>query len=335
MTALSIETSYSCSTATEEDDYEKHRHSPHAVLPFIRTHDLVLRGGGDCRHNSNAQLTPLDEGTGTGAILRALVAISLAEASGESDRWIPVGGTDKILKHRAKQAQKGRPETGGARGPWAGAPRGAEVFVWSATCDRPGYGADYPVVRSRGLVRASAHDVVDLIVDSERVTEYNKYSRGRRDLVVLTPDADLHSLENTCPRLGVPGEAKIFVSTSQPPLVRKSIEFKQLFYAQRLNSDDGVELDGVAYIAFGRSVWESPDGTTDGSDSDNGTTRCEVMLTVSLIREITTEDGEVWCELTNIAHGISPGVPIFIGKKLGLVAAEEYIKNIRAYFEKK
>lgn len=332
MTALSIETSYSCSTTASEDEVKLHN-SPTRVLPFIRTHDLALRGVGDCRKNN--QTMSLDEGTETGAVINALVTISIEEASGESARWIAVSGTEKILRNRAKETKKGKPEKGGKLviGPWTNATSGDEVFVWSSKCNRPGYGSQYPVVRSRGLIPASAHDVVELIMDSDRVMEYNKYSTGRKDLLILTHNTSVHSLENKCPRLGVPGEAKIFVSTSQPPLVRKPMEFKQLFYAQRLHSDNGVELDGVAYIAFGRSVWECPDGTTDGSD--NSTTRCEVMLTVSLIREVTTENGEEWCELTTVTHAINPGVPLFIGKKLGLVAAEEYVKYIRAYFEKK
>jgi len=332
MTALSIETSYSCSTTASEDEVKRH-HLPHRALPFIRTHDLVLDGGRDCR--SNKQLTPLEEGHETGKVIGALVAISVEEASDESDRWIAVSSTDRILKNRAKQAKKGTLEKeGNIMGPWTNATSGDEVFVWSSKCNRPGYGSEYPVVRSRGLIPASAREVVELIIDSNRVMDYNKYSIGRKDLVVLTHTTSVHSAEKKCPRLGVPGEAKIFVSESQPPLMRYPLEFKQLFYAQRLYSDDGVELDGVAYIAFGRSVWESPDGTTDGSDKS--TTRCEVMLTVSLIREVTTtEDGPKVCELTTVTHAINPGVPMFIGKKLGLVAAEEYIKNIRGYFAKK
>jgi hypothetical protein len=131
----------------------------------------------------------------------------------------------------------------------------------------------------------------------------------------------------------VPGEAKIMSSKSKPPLTLKPLEFKTLFYARQLNSDDGVEMDGVAYITVGRSVWETPEGTAEGSDGS--TTRCEIMLSVNLVREITpSEGGESWCELTSITHAISPGVPVFIGKKLGLVAAENYIKDIRSLFVK-
>jgi len=217
-------------------------------------------------------------------------------------------------------------------GPWTNATSGTDVFVWSSKCTRPGHGSDYPVVKSRGLIPASARDVVELIKDSDRVMDYNKMSIGREDQAVLTQDSNVHCSETKCPELGVTGEAKIMISKNQPPLVRKPLAFKTLFYARQLNSDDDVETNGVAYITVGRSVWESPDGTADGAD--NSTTRCEIMLTVNLVREITNENGEVWCELTVITHGISPGIPIFICKQLGLLAAENYIKDIRALFEK-
>jgi hypothetical protein len=38
--------------------------------------------------------------------------------------------------------------------------------------------------------------------------------------------------------------------------------------------------------------------------------------------------------LTLITHAVSP-VPIFVAKQVGLVAAENYIKDIRALFESK
>jgi hypothetical protein len=55
---------------------------------------------------------------------------------------------------------------------------------------------------------------------------------------------------------------------------------------------------------------------------------------VNLVRDVRTEDGSEWCELTLITHAVSP-VPIFVAKQVGLVAAENYIKDIRALFESK
>ena len=285
-------------------------------------------------------------GSGCGAIMSALVVIGLKEATDESTRWSGTSSTEKILKKRAKAYKKSASTSSSSStknnnkreimGSWPNAASSNDVFVWSSTCTRPGHGSEYPVVKSRGLIPACAKDVVDLIQDSNRVTEYNKMSIGREDQHVLTQDlnSSIHSMEK-CPQIGVPGEAKIMSSKSHPPLVRKPLEFKTLFYARQLTSEDGVEMDddGVAYITVGRSVWETPEGTADGADTSS--TRCEILLSVNLVREVTTENGEKWCELTLISHGVSPGIPMFVGKQLALTTAENYIKDIRALFEKK
>ena len=83
-------------------------------------------------------------------------------------------------------------------------------------------------------------------------------------------------------------------SKSQVPLIRKTLEFKTLFYARQLSSD-GIDTDGgVAYITVGRSVWETPEGTSDGADTSS--TRCEILLSVNLIREVKSKSGEKWTE---------------------------------------
>ena len=287
-------------------------------------------------------------GSGSGAIMSALVIIGIQEATDESARWVATSNTDKILKKRAKQYKKSNSVSSQASsnniiiimGPWINAASGTDVFIWSSKCTRPGHGSDYPVVKSRGLIPASAQDVIELIKDSDRVCDYNKMSIGREDEHILTPDvknSSIHSLDTKCPTIGVPGEAKIMSSKSHPPLTRKPLEFKTLFYARQLDRErDGIELDDVAYITVGRSVWETSEATADGA-ADTSTTRCEILLSVNLVREIKTgNNGEQkWCELTNITHGVSPGIPIFIGKQVALTAAENYVKDIRAVFEKK
>lgn len=346
---------------------------------FIRAHDLDLaaedvakcagetsNGDGDGdehRTDSGAPSIDVDRrlicvssgGEGSGAVMSALLTIGLDEATDESGRWSGTSGTEKFLKKRAKQLKKyGKAvdDTGApivVMGPWTNAASGRDVLVWSSKCTRKGYGSDYPVVKSRGLIPAPASAVVELIKDSARVTEYNKMSLGREDeamLLTTTSTNDeaadagvggircsVHRPDVACPRFGVPGEAKIMNSRSQPPLTRKPLEFKTLFYARKLTAEDGWgDGKASAYITVGRSVWETAAGTDEGSDGS--ATRCEVMLSVNLVRDVEMEDGEEWCELTMIAHAVSPGIPIFVGKQLGLVAAENYIKDIRALFEK-
>ena len=295
---------------------------------FIRAHDLNLASdNGNLRRSKNGLVSV--DGSETSSIINALVSIGLHEATDESSRWSAISSTEYTLRNRAKQQIRSS-----GMGSWKNATCGDEVFVWSSNCTRPGYGSDYPVVKSRGIIPASASDVVDLLRDSNRVTSYNKMSIGREDQHVLTHHESSVHRTSKCPQLGVAGEAKIMSSKSQPPFVRKPLEFKTLFHARQLDHNDGVECDGgISYITVGRSVWETPEGTSDGSDTT--TTRCEILLSINLIREVVGPNGEKWCEITCITHAISPGgVPLFIGRKLGLVAAENYIKDIRALFQK-
>ncbi|KAL3769120.1 hypothetical protein ACHAW5_008939 [Stephanodiscus triporus] len=319
---------------------------------FIRVHDLDLtdddrsrcsgdEGRSDVGSGRSGVVKRSDtlsiHGDGSGPIMSALVVVALREATDESSRWSPTGATDRILRKRANRSTGGRGVDEGVMGPWANAASGRDVLVWSSKCTRGGHGSDYPVVKSRGLIPASARNVVELVQDSSRVKEYNKMSIGREDELALTTSdgaSSVHSLETKCPRLGVTGCAKVMSSKSQPPMTLKPLEFKTLYYARRLDGrEDGVEIDGsaAAYVTVGRSAWENPDGTA--AWSDNGSTRCEILLSVNLVRDISTQNGEEWCELTLITHAVSPGIPIFVGKQLGLVAAENYIKDIRAFFE--
>ena len=365
-----------CNNCCKMPDDKKLKSKSHPTLDrtksFIRAHDLNLTDDDlvkcceeltieddeqrtddiTCKSSNSSNTTITNKeilslsggGSGCGAIMSALVVIGIKEATDESARWSGTSSTEKILKKRAKayknsastSSSNNNNDTREIMGSWPNAASSTDVFVWSSKCTRTGHGSDYPVVKSRGLIPASAKDVVDLIKDSNRVTEYNKMSIGREDQHVLTQDlnSSIHSMEK-CPKMGVPGEAKIMSSKSHPPLVRKPLEFKTLFYARQLTSEDGVEMDdnGVAYITVGRSVWETPEGTADGADTSS--TRCEILLSVNLVREVTTGNGEKWCELTLISHGVSPGIPMFVGKQLALTTAENYIKDIRALFEKK
>ena len=312
------------------------------------TTTTTTSGGGGivASNNSNRGDVLSIETDGSGAIMNALVVIGLEEATDESNRWTPTGATDRILRRRAKQGR------GCGGGPWANAASAGDVLVWSSKCVRGGHGSDYPVVKARGLIPASARDVIDLVRDSNRVREYNKMSIGREDQLSLTTiesedygdgggsSSSVHPLEVVCHRLGIVGQAKVMCSKSQPPLTLKPLEFKTLNYARRLDPVlDDVELEGsgAAYVTVGRSTWETNDGKSDGSDDSS--TRCEILLCVNLVRDVVSHDAAVdgrgaWCELTLITHAVSPGIPIFMGKQMGLVAAENYIKDIRALFER-
>lgn len=279
---------------------------------FIRSHDLAINGSDNTPLISLHKIDMRD-------VVNALFEKGVECAMDESDRWIPEQGTGKLLSKRANG------DIDGAVGPWPNGAFGDEVLVWSSKCSHGGFGSEYPMVKARGLIPTSALQMVKLLLDSGRVQQYNKMSLGRIDEHCFAKGIESVS---ECPQTGVIGEAKIVRSKSQPPIIRKPVELRLLLHARRLQSQGG---DGSMYLTIGRSVWETEGGTT--AAVDNSVTRCEMLLSVNMIRDLPVSN-EQWCEITTITHGVSPGVPISIGKRVGLAAAAKYIRDIRAVFEK-
>lgn len=279
---------------------------------FIRTHDLGLL--------TENGLLPLHD-TDLGTLIDALFKRGLQSAVDESDSWTPVRETEKILNKRCKAND----EVDGPIGSWSNAASGGDVLVWSAPCEFEGHGSQYPVAKARGLIPTTAISLVQLLLDSNRTKEYNKMSLGRTDEHCFSKGVDE---QDKCPNTGIQGEAKIVRSKSQPPIIRRPVELRILLHARRLHA----EGETPKYITIGRSVWESAEGTAESSDAS--ATRCEMLLSANLIRELDCGNGESWCELTTITHAASPGgIPLSIGKRVGLVAAANYIKDIRAVFQ--
>ena len=61
-----------------------------------------------------------------------------------------------------------------------------KCLLWTGKFAHRYYGSELPVIRSQGFVNMSAESLVNLLMDSSRVEEYNKTSVGRSDEVVLS-----------------------------------------------------------------------------------------------------------------------------------------------------
>lgn len=285
---------------------------------YIRSHDLAS-------FNETSLVPMSEEGEGVSAVVDALFDIGLESAMDNSERWVPERATAKFLTQRANQLENDG-QSIGPMGPWPNAAYGDQVLIWTASCGHDGYGSEYPMVRARGLLPTSARDMIDLLMDSERVKEYNKMSLGRENEHFFSKG--VHN-PSKCPKTNLHGESKIVRSRSQPPVVRKPVELRLFLHGRRLDPENDDE--GARYLTIARSIWENEDGTVDNEAAD--ATRCEMLLSVNLIRDISYRD-EKWCEITSLTHGVSPGIPLFIARKAALVAAEKYIKDIRSVFEK-
>lgn len=71
-----------------------------------------------------------------------------------------------------------------------GGPIDSNCLIWHGKFPHKYYGSEIPAFRSQGIVNMSAEDLVDLIMDSNRVLEYNRSSIGRADEVVLSDGSD-------------------------------------------------------------------------------------------------------------------------------------------------
>lgn len=73
-----------------------------------------------------------------------------------------------------------------------------DCLLWTGSFPHKYYGSELPVIRSQGIVNMSAESLVSLLMDSNRVAEYNKSSKGRYDEVILSDGAN----PDSCPFSG-------------------------------------------------------------------------------------------------------------------------------------
>jgi hypothetical protein len=149
---------------------------------------------------------------------------------------------------------------------------------------------------------------MELLVDSDRVKEYNKLSLGRTDLQVFQNDMLVE---------GPFGKSitKILRSESKPPMLRKTLVFVSLLHAKEL-------IDGSGYLIVTRAVHHPNE--QDGGNS----IQSEILIGVNLIRKVQGSENQ--CLMINVNHIRSPMVPMMIAKRIGVAAAVGFFNDIRA-----
>lgn len=182
-----------------------------------------------------------------------------------------------------------------------------DVLVWSGSFKHGLYGSDLPAIRAAGIINMSARALMELLVDSDRVKEYNKMSLGRTDLQIFQHDMSLGPFG---------GVTKVMKSETKPPMVRKNLVFVSILHAKEL-------IDGSGYLLVTRAVHHpEQQGTSNAIQS-------EILIGVNLIRKFEgAEDSR--CLMINVNHIRSPMVPMMIAKRIGVSAAISFINDIRA-----
>jgi hypothetical protein len=295
------ETSHSA-TSEEQEAFPNYHHAAADPPPGVD-------------HDPKERWIALTDADGTYAPIAPIAVQRLANFGWETclnqPMWAPHGKMDKILQKPNTPAWVKNTFLKSGKIQLNALPTSEEqdIFVWTGSFRHGLYGSELPAVRSCGIVNISAKALMELLVDSTRVKEYNKLCLGRQDLVTFQDNMDSE---------GPFGRSitKVMKSESKPPMIRKSLIFVSVMHAKELE-------DGSGYLIVTRAV-HTPEERGGKKDA-----KSEIIIGVNLIRKVEgAEDSR--CLMTNVNHLRSPMVPMIIAKRIGLTAAVGYMKDIRS-----
>lgn len=287
----------SCSSATTEESFPNFQHASSNPPPGVEI-------------DERERWVALNDGLGSFSPIAPLAVERLGEvglgATLDASMWNADLKTKVLL--RKAQASDWMKNTFSSGAVTVETNNGKDVLVWSGTFNHDFYGSELPAIRVAGIIDMSAKNLVDLLVDSSRVKEYNKLSLGREDLAVF--QSSMH-------QNGPFGRSvtKLLKSVSKPPMIRKHMVLVSVFHAKELD-------DGSGYVVVTRAVHEPE------SESSSNVIKSEILMGVNLIKKIKgSEDSQ--CLMINVTHIRSPMVPMVIAKKIGVTAAIGFVNDIR------
>lgn len=192
-----------------------------------------------------------------------------------------------------------------------------EVLIWSGVFNSGRYrDLDAPLFLSRGIVPGSPRAMFDLLCDSTRTTEYNRFCLGRSDVLVI----DEHE---TSP-VGKAKNIKIVKSETRVPLTSLSVVMSTLMYGCELDDDDSVE----SYIIVSRSLGSGGAGCHSDFSRVERDSKNEITWGVNLMRAVPGNPGVT--DLVNISQVSSSFVPRFLTHRVGIMAVENSFNAMRS-----
>lgn len=177
-----------------------------------------------------------------------------------------------------------------------------DVHVWTGKAKTEGHGSEFPFVKARSIVPMTPKEMVDLLLDSNRVTTYNQWSQGREDCWVATNEDD-------CAK-----QTKIVKSRTQPPLGAKTMVSVTLLHAAPWGSEGGWVV-----------VSRSPGGNSFFDPDDSSSSRSDILLGVNLLQPLDDDS----CILTSVTHLFSPAIPLMLAERLGARSAVKFAQDMR------
>lgn len=254
-------------------------------------------------------------------ILKNLCKLGYRIAVDESNRFKPTKDTERVLaKYKTTSLEDNRLDEWPVS-PW-NAPHGHDILVWTGDIGHTGFGSDWPVVKARCLIDTSPRELVEYMMDSSRIKEYNKLSQGRQDLVKIQEGLDTTEEMSL---FGFAGDCKMVKALNKLKLLPTAIETLSLSYSKPLTSAPG------SYMTVIRSVFE--DNSGEHKSPAANTIRSEMLLGVLLFRPANADHSV--CELTNVTHLFSPGVPEMLARRAAPSSAYNMMKDVQSIFSKR
>ena len=304
--------------------------APPPGIPHDIMEKWVALDDGCCYGNSN-NITDATMSSYTPIAIFAVDALATTALATifDATMWVPETKTAKIIESKpptsweASTFQLQQPLSSSSTNSGSSTPLDDHILIWSGTFRHGLYGSEIPAIRSAAIIYMSATHLLHLLMDSNRVKEYNTMSLGRTDLLTLP-----------CRHI----VTKVMRSESRPPLLRKTLQFTSIFHARKLVIDDNNDdtdtnnKDNDSYLLVTRAV-ENPNtnnGNINGitNHSNNNAVVSEILLGVNVIRTIPNRPNT--CILLSVNHVRSPMIPsLFLAKRLGLQAATNFVHDLR------
>ncbi len=265
----------------------------------------------DDNSNGNITSSTASEHTPIAPVAVARLANFGLSTTLDEAMWQPDSKSEKLIKKASGDSEWMKQSfVEGIKSASTGSSSSTDILVWSGSFKHGLYGSEVPAIRSAAIVETSSKKLMELLVDSKRVKEYNKMSLGRTDLVTF--DGNLEEE-------GPFGKSitKVMRSESKPPMM-SHLALTTILHAKELSDSSG-------YLIVSRAV-HRPDEESSTSDS----MKTEIVMGVNLIVDFDSEDGSERCLMVNVTHMRSPMVPMYIAKRVAVTSAHKFINDIRA-----
>lgn len=204
-----------------------------------------------------------------------------------------------------------------------------EVLVWTGTifrndsnngCNKSSFGNNVPLVRGRGIISGmSPLALVKLLLDSNQVKCYNRWSNGRTDVCVYQDLFDSDGQEGGDFGVGI---SKIVKSESNLGIIQKKLTLTTLMHARKLMIKGGNEEP--IFLMVSRSAHkERQQHPLDNKDNHDD----ELLIGVNLIQAVQGHPDKT--ELISVSHMKCSMVPGFLQKKIAIGGIKEFYDRLR------